>query len=326
MGKTHAAKQKVARRCRPGGRVGFGTGAVRKFVPAVRSQTLRENTVSRLTADRYRHAVKLFLTYLNVLQPTTATINTMDDYLASYIEYLWGNGDTAFYATYAVAGAGWFLPSLRGDLPNSKLLLRTWQKLEPPTRTTPFTPFIVLGLAGLALASGLEALAAVLLVGFEGFMRTGELFSLIREDVVFLGGRAVLRIRFPKTGQKAGEHESVVIQKGVAVRILRRVWLRLAPGQKVLDLTPYQARLALTELLSIAELDSFGFGWYSLRRGGATHFFSRSQNMEATLVRGRWAATRTARMYISAAVAELVKLSLQPASMAILRRGASNLV
>ena len=48
--------------------------------------------------------------------------------------------------------------------------------------------------------------------------------------------------------------------------------------------------------------------------------------MDATLVKGRWAATRTARLYINTAVAELVRLDLPERQRELLRSAAALLV
>ena len=62
-----------------------------------------------------------------------------------------------------------------------------------------------------------------------------------------------------------------------------------------------------------------GFQPYSVRRGGATAFFRRTRNMEATLDRGRWASARVARIYVNDGLAKDVELKLKPEAVAQLR-------
>ena len=45
-------------------------------------------------------------------------------------------------------------------------------------------------------------------------------------------------------------------------------------------------------------VSALGFRPYSLRRGGATAFYRRTANLQATVERGRWAHVRVARIYI----------------------------
>ena len=44
---------------------------------------------------------------------------------------------------------------------------------------------------------------------------------------------------------------------------------------------------------------------YSLRRGGATDEFATNGNYDLLTERGRWASTRTAKIYVNEAMAEL---------------------
>ena len=56
------------------------------------------------------------------------------------------------------------------------------------------------------------------------------------------------------------------------------------------------------------------FRAYSFRRGGATHMWIHTANLGAITTRGRWAATKTARIYIDEAVAEISKIHRSPAA------------
>ena len=56
-----------------------------------------------------------------------------------------------------------------------------------------------------------------------------------------------------------------------------------------------------------------GFQVYSVRRGGATSFFRKTRNMEATLDRGRWSSARVARIYVNDGLAKQVELNFDTA-------------
>ena len=61
-------------------------------------------------------------------------------------------------------------------------------------------------------------------------------------------------------------------------------------------------RLRLKTLLS--ELDfPEGYQWYSLRRGGATHAFRSSNDLSRICFVGRWNSIKTARIYLTDALA-----------------------
>ena len=57
-------------------------------------------------------------------------------------------------------------------------------------------------------------------------------------------------------------------------------------------------------------LDSFAFRPYSLRRGGATWWFPKHQNLDRILVQGRWSALKTARIYLNEGLAMLARTQI----------------
>ena len=64
---------------------------------------------------------------------------------------------------------------------------------------------------------------------------------------------------------------------------------------------------------------AFGYRWYSVRRGGATHWYQQAQDLNALLVKGRWGALKTAKVYIQDAQAQLSELQVPPRHAAWLR-------
>ena len=52
------------------------------------------------------------------------------------------------------------------------------------------------------------------------------------------------------------------------------------------------------QLLSCLDFDPEDYSPYGVRRGGATWYFLETNSLDATVARGRWAVTKTARAYI----------------------------
>ena len=182
---------------------------------------------------------------------------------------------------------------------------------------------MVLALAGAAKHMEAFDLSALLLVGFDTFMRTGELFTLKRGDVSLYRHKAVLRLHHTKTSQRKGKDEYVVVGSSVALTALRHVCsLRSAPDQRILGRTVANARMILRELLQVFNLDPGEFNYYSLRRGGATSYFYRTGSMSKTLATGRWENASTARMYIEDGAAQAGQLSLTDEQLRVLMRAA----
>ena len=55
-------------------------------------------------------------------------------------------------------------------------------------------------------------------------------------------------------------------------------------------------------------MQEFAFRPYSLRRGGATFWFQKQQNLDKILVQGRWQTQRSARIYLNEGLAVLSQL------------------
>ena len=239
----------------------------------MRGVPLKRHTVTARTREHYVYAANTFLQFVLTMGLTAEAHRDLDAVMCEYVEKLWADFDSHGLAVYTIAGICWLVPRLKQEFDGARALIATWAKMEPPSRATPFTPGVALGLAGLAIGSDLLDIGTLILVGFETFLRSGELFSLTTEDVSFYGDRVILRIRQAKIGQRIGIHESVVLPTGLAATWLRKLVSLTPPGETLLRRPAYQARKVLAMLLEVAGLEDFGFTWYSLRRGGATYFF-----------------------------------------------------
>ena len=192
-----------------------------------------------------------------------------DTGVSNYLEYLWSAGDPYTFGAYSVAGIQWLMPRLVGRLKLSWKLLRAWAKQEPPKRATPMNPLVVMGLAGLAVEVGAPEIACLLLVGFDLFLRSGEIFLIKSGDVAFKRGHAVIRLCSTKTSKRSGFNEIAVLKDKYAVKLLRYVCERTKPDQTLAGMNGYRTRKILDLFLETDGLQGYGFAWYSLRRGGA---------------------------------------------------------
>ena len=162
-------------------------------------------------------------------------------------------------------------------------------------------------------ASGQVGGAVILLVGFDCFLRTGEMLSLVIDDLIFAAdGTGVVRLEHTKTGRRHAAFEASAINDGLCGRAFRR-FTRALPrnthGQNFLFLPKSHKFYKLfDEGLRWLGVDDYGFKPYSVRRGGATAYFRATRNMEATLDRGRWSSARVARIYVNDGRAREVEL------------------
>ena len=221
---------------------------------------------------------------------------------------MWESGEPSYHVNDALAGLQHFLP-LKGKLILAWKLVKTWHKLEPPLRVLPMHPMLLMGMAGLLWRAGQQDIAALMLVGFDCFLRSGEIYQIERRDLLFERDKVVIKLRNTKYGQQIGADQMVLCQSSFASKLLWHVCKGLEPKDKVLRSNPNTFRKHFAAAASV-----FGFvdriNVYSLRRGGATWSFLQHGSMELVLLRGRWQSTQTARIYLQDAVAGLSDLQL----------------
>ena len=284
--------------------------------------TLQSLVVAPATSKRYFSAVSRFLTFLQMHEygyPRSFT--KLDDRVCEFIVYLWQNGEPQSFASDCLSGLGHFIPAVKRHLVGAWRLHGSWSRAELPCRAIPFTPVMVYALAQKAFHKSWPDMAILLLLGFDRFARTGELFCAKKGDFVFSHGntKAVWSLPLTKSGQRSGAQESLVIEDPWLVVALFNFLKPLQPGDYLRSSSPGVMRSRLKELLCILKFPE-GFQWYSLRRGGATHAFRSTNNLGYVCMVGRWSNHKTGRIYITDALAQLTKISLSQSVHSTLRR------
>lgn len=249
----------------------------------------------------------------------------LDEACGEFVEALWAEGGQLATAQNCLSGIKHFFPAAHNRLRFSRSLCKAWQRAEPPTRAAPMPPLVVLGLAGFCASVGAIGVAILLLVGFDAFLRSGELFGILKKDIMLFKGHAMIRLPSTKSGSRQGHTEMVIVRSRVAVTWLTALASRLKPGQPLTRRNPFQLRALLKDLLRGFGLEDRGFNWYSLRRGGASWDFMSHGLMEKTLLRGRWQSNKAARVYVQDAAAALADLRLSSEQKEVLRAAARHL-
>ena len=276
--------------------------------------SLHNLTVQPATRARYDKAVNGFLQFLkheSLALPRSR--EALDPLVCEYLEFLWSSGAGRAQASDCLAGLQNETPRLRGQLQGSWRLLKAWHMNEVPNRAPPLPVHVLNAMIGWAIFNNHGAFAISLVVGFYGMLRTGEILSLRRNHFTSPQGstRVVISLGMTKGGKRAGAAESVVLAHDVAVRFTKH-WLSRASPTASLSGTPAAWRKLFNDALEALQLTSFGFRPYSLRRGGATWWFTRQGSLDRILIMGRWAAPKTARIYLNEGLSVLAELKIPP--------------
>ena len=202
--------------------------------------SLKDLRIQQSTSRRYTLAwVRLLAFGKRHQRWPVFDLSDLDELLAKHIEEMWQEGEPKSWSSDLVAGVQHFMPSAKNNLPIAWSLIQAWNRRELPCRALPLTPELVAGLAGGFLVAGYPRLAAGILIGFDTLARTGELLSLVVDDVLIdkrAGFAGVVRFRDTKAGQREGIHQNVVINNKVVRGALRYLCLDFGPGEQLLQI------------------------------------------------------------------------------------------
>ena len=279
--------------------------------------------VAAKTLAIYVDSFDRLLSWWRALSATPSCLMELDEALCRRIEGLWAEGDGIAAVGNLLSSVSFFLPFSHGWTRRAWKLHKTWRRAEPTTRCAPMTPLIALGFAGACLALGRADAAALILVGFDGMLRSQSIFGLRRSHISFYQNRAVVRLVATKTTARRGGSELIVIQARAAVGLLRRAARGLAGERLILRRGPADFRRLFAGLIEAFGLQGFNLAVYSLRRGGASFDFLQHNSMERTLLRGHWQSTSAARVYVQDAVVEITSLQLTSAQRRNLQAAAA---
>ena len=262
---------------------------------------LKSLTVQPQTRRRYELARKQFYEFLaeNSLKIPTKTLQ-LDSLLGDYLEHLWSTGEGRAKASDTLAAIQDLQPHTKGGLALSWRLLKTWHVNEIPCRAPPLPEICLQAMLGWCILKEEFKFGLSLLVAFYGLLRTGELLDL-KANNFFVESRskpAVVSLGLTKGGKRMGAAESVTLSVELVLIWLKK-WKQAAGQFEPLCPSPPQWRSMFSECTRAVGLEPLSFRPYSLRRGGATHWFSKNGSLDRVVVLGRWAAQKTARIYIS---------------------------
>jgi hypothetical protein len=289
-------------------------GRTREQCIAVRKKLgpLQQLTVQSRTKDRYAQARQGFYSFLRQNQVTIPHKREfLDPLVSDYIEFLWSTGEGRSKANDTVAGLQDKDPKIRGHLPASWRLLKTWSLNELPNRAPPFPEKVVQAMAGYAFATGEFNFGLSLLLCFYCILRTGELLGLCSHHISMSSPKkvAIISLGFTKGGQRQGAAESATLGVLPVLQLLWK-WKQEQKPNSALCPAPHKWRTMFANTVRKLKLEDHGFRPYSMRRGGATHWFQHHGSFDKLLVQGRWAAAKTAKIYVNEGLALLAEISI----------------
>ena len=244
----------------------------------------------------------------------------IDWQLAVFIQHMYDVQQPFQYAANALCAAIFFRQSLKLLLPTARQCLKGWNRNRKKESHPPLTWELTVVIACTLARSHHCAAAMAMLLGFDCYLRVGELLGLRRCDVILPNdsrmGQAHTHMAVVCKAAKTGDNQSVTIDRPVVGTLLCR-WLELLPDKTphalvFAGLLPARFRTLMKDACSVLGVGDTPYVPHSLRHGGATADFLRTQNIEHVQFRGRWKHQQTARVYLQTARALLAALQVPP--------------
>lgn len=228
-------------------------------------------------------------------------------------------------------------PRLRRKMQASWNAVKSWEEQQPVSFRAPLPLALLMAIVCKALllseqcnsekeAQLWRALSTLLLVGFFGLLRPGELFGLKAQDAVApnsltMGSSfAVVRVARPKNSRQMGVQQYVEIRRPDAVNWL--TWLKGSrPAHAALwASTPSRFRSMFKKVCCALKVDTLRLSPASLRAGGATWLVDEGVEISRVRFLGRWAHLRSLEHYIQVAKAQQIALAVAPGVAADLKK------
>lgn len=262
----------------------------------------------------YNRGLVAFLTHIRLPFSRFLSVHAgwLDRRLADFLQHGYDTGMPYAYAGHALHAAVWYRPDLRQRLPVSRQCLRGWERVRPTQSYPPLTWELTVLLASSLLRSGYHGPAISLLLAFDCYLRVTELLSLRRCDIVMPSdarmGRAATGMAVVLPRAKTGLNQSVPLQDPNVAAVLC-AWIRSAPAHTPSHALVFPFSPALLRRLMRAACLSHDlttpYTPHSLRHGGATADFLRTNSVEHVQFRGRWRSMESTRRYVQASRALL---------------------
>ena len=272
--------------------------------------SLMGQALAPTTHSKYSKALSHFEVFCDDQHFEVNTDRDVDRYLAIYIQHLYDTGGSMDLAKNAIYGVQHRAPWLAHSLGAAKLALRGWKRTHPSTSHPPLTWELTCLMAVWMAIRGQHHAALAMLVGFDCYLRIGELLSLKVQDVAVSNdprlGSAYRGVMVRLAHTKTGRNQSVTVEdSGVAGMLTSHVRDRLHS-----DLVFQVSRDTFYKCFHGAcvafGLDGLNYSPHSLRHGGATRHFLQKRPISDIQFRGRWSNSKSVRTYIQSGRALLL--------------------
>lgn len=201
-------------------------------------------------------------------------------------------------------------PLIRRQLTAAWDLAFVWLSDEPHQHHRAMPISVMLAMVSIALCWGWAHEAAVILLGWTGILRIGEVLAATRQELILPQDAApgttfiLLIIRQPKTRGRAARHQAARIDQSDVISFLTALYGCSKPSSRLWPFSDATLRKRFGLLLGALNLPNkklpgtVPYDLGSLRPGEATWLLHSLENPDILRRRGRWASWRTMDIYV----------------------------
>jgi len=238
----------------------------------------------------------------------------VDRILTLYVQHLHDSGGSMDLAKNTIYAVQHRAPWLAHSLGAAKLALRGWHRTHPSNSHPPLTWELTCLMAVWMAIRGQHHAALAMLVGFDCYLRIGELLSLKVQDVAVSNdprlGSAYRGVLLRLAHTKTGRNQAVTVEDSAVADMLTSHVQARGPSRTQSDLVFQVSRDSFYKLFHGAcrafGLDGLNYSPHSLRHGGATRHFLQKRHISDIQFRGRWSNSKSVRTYIQSGRALLL--------------------
>ena len=201
--------------------------------------------------------------------------------LGHYGRCLYERGKSLYVYRHLVVYAQRVYPGFKGHLQPAWQVIQRWEELEPVQHRRPIPYSLIQAMVAVALIWGWKRVAAVILIGFHGCCRPGEILVAKRMHLVFPrdlsqdDGPLFLRISKPKPGRRGmGRVQHAKILDSAVIGFLDRLLGDCHPSSMIYPGSPAAFRSRWNKLLVALSVPlCFDLTPGGLRGGGTVHLY-----------------------------------------------------
>ena len=259
---------------------------------------LRVAGLQRRSLSAYKLALERFLAFAHRSEFELVDATDLDYVLAEYFNCMYQEGEPVSAAGHTLSGIKRFIPELRIQLPTASQYFRNWQRCHRPLRAVPISWELLQAMAAICWDQGSKPVALPLYIGFNCFLRTSEMLALQFCHLLPHHTKPEVAVVIPFSKTSHGNAEVLLVKDERLWRLTHALKAKKGITAPLWAGTPGLFRSTWARLLECLEFRPDDYTPYGVRRGGATWYFLETASLDATLARGRWATSKTARSYI----------------------------